>query len=469
LYKPPWLPNFGSQGFKLYFMKKLVLAFCLITNLILAQDGFGEQNLINIDQSSTVIVADLNQDNRLDVIISDFNDSTIAWYKCLNNNNVNFSEKIIISDNLPYTRSVVVGDINGDNDLDIIASSSTYNRVVWYENLDGQGTFSYANIIGNNVMDAWEVKVADLDGDGDLDVIATNRGNNTLSWFKNLDGQGTFSPELIINNNAISVYAIQTADVDGDGDIDVLANSSSFGYPAWYENLDGQGTFATENIIVNRGVFNVIPADIDGDNDIDLFLKTIENDVTTIFWYENIDGLGTFTQRQLITNDSHPREFYPSDVDNDGDIDLLVVFVGDGGVTWFENTDGLGLFSEKKVIDTVVGISIVPGKIDQDEYFDVIASTNDGIVWYKNENFLGVNDVSTSEIILAPNPTSGVVTLQGQDLLIKSITVYDVLGQLVLTQNNNKKNVDLSLLSSGIYLIKIETEQGVEVKKIVKE
>jgi len=451
-------------------MKKLLFLFYFFSSLLMAQDGFGDQNIIDPEQSSIITVADLDDDNRLDVIISDFNDATIAWYRCLNNNNVAFSEKIIIDNILSYTRSVVVGDINGDNDLDIIASSSANNTVVWYENLDGQGDFSYANEISNMVLDAWEVKVADFDGDGDLDVLATNRGNNTLSWFKNLNGQGDFSEELIINNNAISVYAVETADIDGDGDIDVLANSSSLGYPAWYENLDGQGTFGTEQIIDYIGTFNVKAADIDGDGDIDLFTKTLDDTIVTMYWYENTDGLGDFVQRQSITNDHQPRDYYPTDIDNDGDVDLLVVYVGDGGVTWFENTDGLGLFSDKKVIDsTVGGSSIVAGKIDQDDYFDAVVSTSDGIVWYKNENYLGMEDVNTFEFTLTPNPTKGVVSINTPNALIKSLSIYDVLGQLVLTQNNSKNTLDISFLSSGLYLIKIETDNGVAVKKVVKE
>ena len=451
-------------------MKKPLLFIYFFSNLILAQGGFGEQQIIDTSIVSVLTVADINNDNRLDIVTANFNDSTIAWYKCLNNNNnVNFSEKIIIDNNLPYTRSAVVGDINGDNHLDIIASSATNNTVVWYENLDGQGSFSYAKIIGTNVMDAYEVKVADLDGDGDLDVIATNKGNNTLSWFKNLDGQGAFSPEIVINNNAISVYAIDTADVDGDGDIDVLANSSSLGYPAWYENIDGQGNFAAEQIIDFIGTFKLMPADIDGDNDLDLVLETLDNNIVTMYWYENIDGLGTYTQSQFITSDFQSSNFFPSDIDNDGDIDLLVIFVGDGGVTWFENTDGLGLFSEKKVIDTIRGISLVSGKINQDDYFDVVASTEVGIVWYKNENFLGINNVDNSEINLSPNPTNNIITIKGQNIFIKTLSVYDVLGQLIITQDSSKNSIDLSFFPSGVYFVKLETEKGMEIKKIVKE
>ena len=93
------------------------------------------------------------------------------------------------------------------------------------------------------------------------------------------------------------------ADVDGDGDVDVLSASLSpslrDGQIAWYENTDGQGTFGEQQVIATEDASSVQAADMDGDGDVDV----LSGSLGTIAWYENTDGQGTFGDQQVITPD----------------------------------------------------------------------------------------------------------------------------------------------------------------------
>lgn len=452
-------------------MKIFILLGLVITPLLsLAQSGFGEAQLIGDDfQTTKVYAADIDNDGDIDVLVSGWNYDTIAWYENLDGLGT-FGTINYVTQNLAGTQSLDMADIDGDGDKDILTSSPTDNKIVWYENLDGLGNFSNALIIDNNAPFAKQVKTADIDGDNDIDVVGAIRDESKVVWYENIDGLGTFSTEKIISGNATGVYSIDIADLDGDEYLDVLANSSSIARPSWFKNLDGQGNFGTENIIDLIGTFKMITTDIDGDNDQDIVKQHHIDDVVVLHWYENTDGLGTFTQKQLITDAFQPSDIYAVDVDNDGDNDLLVTYVGDGKITWFENLDGLGTFGNRRIIDELASISIVAADIDGDGYKDVVTRINQSqVVWYKNLTYLGLYENNLPSIALVPNPTSGMLNIKS-DIFITKIKVYDTLGRLVLEQDNNPTNqLDISNLSTGLLFVQIETEKGNFVKKVIKE
>lgn len=84
------------------------------------------------------------------------------------------------------------------------------------------------------------------------------------------------------------------------------------------------------------------------------------------------------------------------------------------------------------------------------------------------ENTLGLEDISKNSITVYPNPVKDVLTIEANTAL-KRIMVYSIDGSKVLTVKNIKNNsIDLSTLTSGMYLLKIETNKGSEFKKLIK-
>ncbi|MBL4770638.1 MAG: VCBS repeat-containing protein, partial [Planctomycetes bacterium] len=85
------------------------------------------------------------------------------------------------------------GDLNGDGQIDVITTSETDGRLVWYQNM-GLGVFSPGVELARDEPHLGNVELADLDGDGDLDIlpIATVLENSQgYVWFEN-QGAGTF-------------------------------------------------------------------------------------------------------------------------------------------------------------------------------------------------------------------------------------------------------------------------------------
>ena len=92
---------------------------------------------------------------------------------------------------------MIAADLDGDGDLDVVSAGYQDGRFVWYENTDGAGTFAAGQDI--DLLDsAQSVVAADLDGDGDLDLVACDQVGGRIVWYENTDGLGTFSAAIDI-------------------------------------------------------------------------------------------------------------------------------------------------------------------------------------------------------------------------------------------------------------------------------
>ena len=81
-------------------------------------------------------------------------------------------------------KSVITADLDGDGDLDVLSASQNDDRIAWYEN-DGTANFSGQQTITTAADAATSVSVADLDGDGDLDVLSASQFDNRIAWYEN--------------------------------------------------------------------------------------------------------------------------------------------------------------------------------------------------------------------------------------------------------------------------------------------
>ena len=188
----------------------------------------------------SVDVADIDSDGDLDVIFASSIDNTVGWAR--NENRASrFSGQIIrISNDMPGASYVRAADVNGDGAMDIVASAADAGKVVWFRNLDGLGSFAGQWVISTNAVGVWSVAVGDIDGDGDIDVASTAEGVDKVAWYENTNGLGQFSDEQIVWQAAagqvVGKLSIEIADLDGDGDNDLLTTSSVDGKVSYYKN-----------------------------------------------------------------------------------------------------------------------------------------------------------------------------------------------------------------------------------------
>ena len=85
--------------------------------------------------------------------------------------------------------------------------------------------------ISTSADGAWSVYTADVDGDGDMDVLSASSGDDKIAWYEN-DGSESFT-EHTVTTSADGAYSVYAADVDGDGDMDVLSASRNDEKIAW--------------------------------------------------------------------------------------------------------------------------------------------------------------------------------------------------------------------------------------------
>ncbi|MCB0457327.1 MAG: T9SS type A sorting domain-containing protein [Flavobacteriaceae bacterium] len=454
----------------------LTLIFIGLINSSYAQ--FGEQLIISQEAmwARNVFAADVDGDLDLDILSASESDNKIAWYENLDGLGT-FGPQQIITNTLVASVDVFGVDLDGDTDIDVLAASKGFSsgegKIVWFQNLDGQGTFDIEIQISDQTQGAVSVFAADLDGDTDMDVLSASFEDNSISLFENTNGLGAFGSRQIITNSALSTRDVVAADMDGDLDLDVLTISTGGDQVLWFPNLDGQGTFGNAQIISNDtdGPLSVFAADLDGDNDLDVISNCPA--INIIYWYENLDGLGNFGEKKIVSqNLISPQTIFVADLDNDLDMDILSGSGIDDNIVWYKNLDGLGNFSSEIIISTETdwASSVIASDIDNDSFLDVLSASrvDNKIAWYRNSGVFGVEDFLARAITVYPNPTQDSLAIKAKDISITKVEVSDLLGRRLLSVNGNVNSLDVSLLQSGVLFVKVYTTQGAIVKKVVK-
>lgn len=321
-------------------------------------------------------------------------------------------------------------DLDDDGDLDILAGEY-YGKLQYYQNI---GTSTNPNFAPpqENPFGLTDVEViafptfADLDDDGDMDLIIGDADYGTIKYFQNT-GTATnpqFAPAQqnpfgLIATNYFSITSF--VDLDDDGDMDLMVGE--YGGVMQYFKNNGTPT-APQFAAPQQNPFGLTStvdlaaptfADLDVDGDLDMLVGEYYGNMQ---YFENT---GTATSPQFAAPQQNPFGLlevidaaFPAfaDLDGDGDMDLLVGEYG-GSMQYFTNTTSVGT---------------------QELEADI-------------------------QLRIFPNPTSDVLFLQ-TDHPFEMVEVFDAAGKLISRQQGTVNKIQVNNWATGTYILKLTDAQG---------
>lgn len=259
-----------------------------------------------------------------------------------------------------HNGSVALGDIDNDGDPDLIVNGKDNNSIksTLYRN-DGNGNFTEITGTSFAAVEFGSTGFADVDNDGDQDLLMTGRNNQAQS-FADLyinDGTGNFNLDTTTPFEPVQEGDFAFSDVDNDGDQDLLMTGykvdptappgNLIGHTALYINNAGSFLEAMGTSFEQVKGSSIAFIDIDNDMDNDVIIAgENDNNMNVTKLYSN-DGSGNFS---LIANTSFNGfvlgDIAVADSDNDGDQDLLISGLGtNGNLSELYINDGTGVFS----------------------------------------------------------------------------------------------------------------------------
>ncbi len=327
------------------------------------------------ETAHTAEAVDLDEDGDMDIVGSSYS-TTLCWWE--NDGAQNFTQNIIDA-TLDHPAYVVVIDFDNDNDLDLVVSNTYDDEIVWFEN-NGSEVFT-RHFVGGNFRWPRGLAAIDLDRDGDTDVICASDQPDAIRWWQNSGNNLNFT-EISIKENWAGAWGVWAGDLDGDQDIDILGTAITVHQIIWFEN-NGSQVF-TEHIIdpAFSRAWTVEVCDLDQDSDLDI----IGGGDPGFNWYEN-NGSQVFSQHSIVTGFTYGRSVKVGDIDHDGDLDLAGSAWSADMVAWFEN-NGSQTFTQHTIQSNLDGANYVSlADIDGDQNLDIAGAImrDNLILWWEND------------------------------------------------------------------------------------
>lgn len=346
-----------------------------------------------------ISAGDITGSGSLDIVSTD-TDVGLYWYE--NDGKGNFTKHVVHERTPEWLERHAIADINNDGKPEIVSVDNTNGSLLWFE-FDGDprdaSSWSYHYICDGELPGAYDVAVADFDGDGQLEMAASSWIKaRDFTYFDRQDGRWV---KTVIDSGLGETTAVHAVDVNGNGRPDLVGTDTQGDLLVWYENPGDPSNAPWPRHVIDTPprAHHGHPVDMDGDGKVDVVLAisgdrteklALETPGAQIAWYEN---LGNDEWRKHVIADPFHQAFeaIAADVDGDGDIEVVATAWGlEGRVALFKHRgDPRGPWDMQILKDKWMKANqVILADLDGNGLLDVIAAAERGsneVRWWRNE------------------------------------------------------------------------------------
>ncbi len=362
----------------------------------------------------------------------------------------------------------------------ILGAALLADNISWWENTDGTGTSWTKYTIDGNFDGARDVYSADIDGDGDVDVLGAAYTADDITWWENTNGLGTSWTEHTIDGSFASAASVHADDIDNDGDMDVLGAAIGADDITWWENTNGSGTSWTEHIVDGDfdGAYSVYSADIDDDGFMDI-LGAANHDNDIAWWkVSGYKPIGTLESSILDAGTVDTWDTFAFNHLEPSGTSVGYQFRSS------QDSSNMGVWSDTVFTSTSLS-GILADSTDYLQYRVILQTTDPQITpvledlsFIYSTYVTATEETNTDEILywgLTPvaNPSFGSLAIQvsSPHQAMVGLVLHDITGRVVAQHSQElpggTNSVSFNNLAEGVYFCTMRTENFITTERIV--